>query len=367
MFMDDQKKLNDYMYRQLQAGLQPEEIAQQLRTAGWDETTIANSFEAARAALTPNTQLPNLNGQPPVTPMVSFAPTGQKRGRIKTGWVLLGQSLKVLQHNKQLIRYPFVAGLIGLLLTIVFVVISMIGGDTFLAWTTTASGKNELSLTGYGTALAGVYYIITFFVVFIYNAGLAAHVLDIFRGVSQPYKHYMKIAWSKWVQIFFYAVITTTVGYILRLIEERFKILGFIISRIFGTLWTLANLFTIPIIVESDSSAPSAIKQSTRLFLSRWGENITARITFGGIAFGLYLLLLIPLFILTIILAGALGGAGIIIGVFLVFVSLIVFVTIETAAESVLSTALYFYAKYEQIPGAYEPELLNSTFVSKKK
>ena len=364
--MNDQEKLNGYVYRQLQSGLQPEEVTQQLRTAGWDEATIARSFEASRANLTP-TPLPLATDEPIVTaPTVTFASTGQKRGRIKTSWILLKQSLKVLQHNKQLIRYPFMGGLISLLVMIITAAIFIFSGDTFTVDSVDASGHVGSALTGYGLVLGAAYYVTTFFVIFLYNAGLAAHVLDIFRGTSQPYNHYMKVACSKWVPILFYSVITATVGFILRTIEERFKFVGYFIRRIFGTMWTLANLFTIPVIVESDANAPSAIKQSTQLFLSRWGENVAARITFGGIAFGLYFLILIPIFIGIVVLGSTFGVVGYIIGGVIFVISMIIFATIETAAESVLSTALYFYAKYEQIPGAFEPELLNATFVPKK-
>ena len=228
--MNDQEKLNSYIYRQLQAGLQPEEIAQQLRTAGWDEATIARSFEAARATLTPLAQPMAPPAQPMVTspssqsspivqqmatgPAVSFAPTGQKRGRIKTGWLLLKQSMKVLLHNKQLIRYPFMGGLMSLLLTIIFAVIVIAGHSIFLVNSVDSAGKSVWTANLYGNMLGAVYYVLTFFVIFLYNAGLAAHVLDIFRGTSQPYKHYMKVAWSKRVPIFFYAIITATVGFI---------------------------------------------------------------------------------------------------------------------------------------------------------
>jgi len=156
--MNDQEKLNSYIYRQLQAGLQPEEIAQQLRTAGWDEATIARSFEAARATLTPLAQPMAPPAQPMVTspssqsspivqqmatgPAVSFAPTGQKRGRIKTGWLLLKQSMKVLLHNKQLIRYPFMGGLMSLLLTIIFAVIVIAGHSIFLVNSVDSAGKS---------------------------------------------------------------------------------------------------------------------------------------------------------------------------------------------------------------------------------
>jgi len=52
----------------------------------------------------------------------------------------------------------------------------------------------------------------------------------------------------------------------------------------------------------------------------------------------LYLLFLIPLFIVTVMLGGLLGAVGIIIGFVIIFISIIAFATVETAAESILST-----------------------------
>lgn len=390
--MDNQEKLKNYIYQQFQAGLHPDEITQQLRTAGWDETTISDAFRAVQSAITPSPQplsshtttpqdlgqtatqgqqltgtINNAVGPTTSNPATHFEPTGRKRGRIKTSWLLLKQSIKILQNNKQLFRYPFMGAIISLLIAIVFAIIIFANGDTFVYRATDVFGDEEFYFTGPGMVVGFIYYVIAFFVIFMYNAGLAAHVLDIFRGKSQDYKYYMKIAWSKRVTIFFYSLITATIGLILHAIEQRSRWIGYIVSRILGALWSLANLFTIPIIVESDSSAPSAIKQSTKLFLSRWGENIAARITFGGLALVIYLLVLVPFFALALILSTFLGTFGLILLIAMVIASIILFVTVETAASNVLSTALYFYARYQQIPAAYDPELLNSVFIPKKK
>lgn len=371
--MENQEKLKNYIYQQFQAGLHPDEIAQQLRTAGWNETDIAVAFQAVQSTMAPSSPATPTDTLQPGQDQAStgsaahFEPTGRKRGRIKTAWLLLKQSLRVLRHHKQLLRYPFMGGIISLLLTAIFVVIALAGGDTFYYQGTDVFGDQEAYLTPAGMLLAFVYYVVAFFVIYIYNAGLAAHVLDIFRGKSNDYKYYMKTAWSKRGTIFFYSLITATVGVILHAIEQRFRWIGYFVSRILGAIWSLANLFTIPVIVETDSSAPNAIKQSTQLFLSRWGENVAARITFGGLAFLLYLLLFIPLMIIVFMIGGAFGVPGIVFAFVVMLASIILFATVETAASNILSTALYFYARYQQIPGSFDPELLNAVFVPKKK
>lgn len=360
--MEQNEQLKSYIYNQIQSGINPDEIATQLRDSGWDEAAIKSAFEGVQAQIVPSAPAADSNQN-----TASFQASGKKRGRIKTAWLLMKQSLKVLKNNKHLLKYPFMGGLITLLLTLIFALLIFLGGDTFYFVQPDVFGDEEVYLTGPGYMVGFVYYVMAFFVIFMYNAGLAAHVLDIFRGKSEHYTHYMSHAWSKKGPIFVYSLISATVGIILHAIEQRAKWLGWIVSRILGALWTLANLFTIPVIIENDISAPKAIKQSTNLFVSRWGENIAAQITFGGLMFLLYLLVLFPFMIITGMLVGDLGGAGIFVWIAILFLTIILFAVIETAASQILSTALYYYAQYQKVPAAFDADLLNSALVPKKK
>lgn len=361
--MEKHEQLKTYIYHQIQSGINPDEIASQLRDGGWDEASIKSAFEGVQAQIVPSNPTASTNEADTAT----FQASGKKRGRIKTAWLLMRQSLKVLKNNKQLLRYPFMGGLITLLLTLIFGLIVFLGGDTFYITQTDVFGDEEVYLNGPGYLIGFIYYVLAYFVIFMYNTGLAAHVLDIFRGKSEHYAHYMGRAWSKKGPIFVFSLISATVGIILHAIERRAQWLGWIISRILGALWTLANLFTIPLIVENDISAPRAIKQSAKLFISRWGENIAARITFGGLMFLLYLLVFIPFVIVTGMLFAALGVVGFIIWLVILFMTVIAFAVIETAASQILSTALYYYAQYQKVPAAFDAGLLNSALVPKKK
>ena len=382
--MEQQKQLEAYIYAQLQSGVHPEEITQQLRGANWDETLIQQAFTSVQSTINPSpapqtTQpsypVDNLSGavvtnptatQPAAPTGVSFQPPAVRRGKIKTAWLLLKQSIKVLKNNKQLIKYPLVSGILSLFVGIIFALITFLGGNTFVYSTVDALGREELGLTAPGMALAFVYYVLASFIIFLYNAALTAHTLDIFRGKTGSYSQYMKVAWSKKLTIFVYSLITATVGILLRMIEQRSRLLGYLVSKLLGALWALANLFTIAIIVESDASAPKAIKQSTKLFLSRWGESIAASITFGGLAFLFYLLVFIPVMVVVGILSAFLGVAGFILFALVFIVSIIAFAVVESAASNILRTALYYFARYEQIPASFSAELLNSAFVAKK-
>lgn len=368
--MDPSEQLKSYIYQQLQAGLGPDEVAGQLRSAGWDEQTIQAAFSGVQAQITPSAA--------PVAPVADdgiasnkqqpaqFQASGQKRGRIKTGWLLMKQSLKVLGGNKQLVRYSAMSFIVSLLI-IAFAIAGLVfGGDVLFQSTIGAYGADESSLSVAGYIYILAFYILSTFVVFIYMAGLTAHTLDIFQGRDQGYKHYMSVAWAKKAPIFVYTLITVTVGLILGMIEERAKWLGWIISRIFGALWKLANLFTIPVILESDSGAPAAIKQSTKLFVSRWGENIAGRVSFAGLMILIYIVVfVVPLCILLLVI----GVSPLVFTILLVVLlaMLIPLSIVEYTLSTILSTALYYYAKNGQVPAAFSADLLNSTIVPKRK
>ncbi len=367
--MEDIEKLKSYVYQQIQTGLNPNEISAQLRGAGWSEENITAAFKGVQEQMVPSSPgavQPASAGQ--ASP-AKFEANGQRKGffkRIKTSWILMKQSLRVLKNNKQLVRYPFIAGVINLVFLLAMCGVFFLGKDVLLTPTLNLQGQTEYNPTAFGFIVIVIYYVLSFFITFLYTAGLAAHTLDIFRGKSESYQHYMDVAWAKKGPIFVYSIITTTVGYILHLIEEN-RLLGLIVSRILGAIWKLANLFTIPVIVEEKIGAPAAIKKSGKLFISRWGENIAGRVGFGGLMFLLYLLIFIPIwFVLGLILFN-LGAFGAILFLILFMLSLIALATIEVTASNILNTALYFYAKYEQVPAAFDADMLNATLVPKKK
>ena len=378
----DIEKLKSYIQQQLHAGLQPDEVANHLRQAGWPEEHIGQAFQLVQAQVMPSTVAPvphipdtshtevfqavqqTTPEQPSQQPDYT---TTKKRGRIKTGWLLLKQSLKLLRSHESLTRYVIVSAVFSLMLAIIFTLIFIVGRNSLLTSSLT-NGTQKYHPTPVGYIVVFVYYVLAFFVVNLYSAGLAANVLDLFQGNSKPYSQYMHKAWSRGGTLFVFSLIEATIGLILRLIAERSKILGRIIIWILGALWSIARLFVIPIIVSSDDeNAFGAIKKSTLLLKATWGENIVGRVTFGGILLLIYVFILFPVSLALIFLGSVVGHLiGALIAIVLIIIVVIVFAVVTTAASSILNTTLFYYAQYKQIPPAFDAELLNSVFIHRK-
>src|SRR5664279_1292070 len=107
------QQLQTYISSQIQIGVTPDELVAQLRTANWDEESIRQAFVAHQAAqlrtgMVQQTQVENVSQQ--LTSSEASAgilpqAAGRRRGRIRTGWLLFRQSMRILNGNRYLLRY----------------------------------------------------------------------------------------------------------------------------------------------------------------------------------------------------------------------------------------------------------------------
>lgn len=350
------QKLTEFINAGYKNGLHPDEIANQLRQAGWPNETIDNAFKLAQAQLTPTNM--GVNNLPP----------GIKRGRIKTGWILFKESWKLLRSDDTLFRFVVMNTVFSMILFAIFAVVMYAGHKQFLTTYTDASGQRKETIAPLGFIPLFIYYVIAYFIVNIYTAGLAINVLDLFHGKKQSYGYYMKKARTKAGKLFFYSVVEATVGIILRYIAERSRLLGQIAVSLVGLAWSIATLFVVPILATTDEKVFPSIKESSKLLISTWGENIVGRASMGGAIFLFYLLVAIPISLILFFVLGMLAGVwGVIAAAAIVVISFVLISIVTSTASAVLNVALYYYATTKQVPSAFDASLLNSVFIYKKK
>jgi hypothetical protein len=351
-------EIKAHIEKQLHTGLKPDEVVAQLKNSGYQDDDIKKGFALVQNDIMPS----SISGEDDMSQ--SSTP---KRGRIKTGWLLMKQSLGILKSDKMLVRYIIMSAIYSFGLAVVFFSIILVWKGTFTTKTTDINGKIMYNLSPLGYIPAFIYYILAFFIVNLYAAGLAANVLDLFSGKKDSYAVYMKRARAKAGPLFIFSLIEATIGLILRAIAERSKLLGRIAASIFGAIWSIARLFVVPIIVSSDEGAFSAIRDSTKLLVATWGENIIGRVSLGGIFILVFLLVALPISILFILLGALIGGTiGAGLAGALIFMMFIALLIIGSAASNVLNVALFYYAKFHQIPASFDAALINSTFIHKK-
>src|SRR5438132_8708806 len=292
---------------------------------------------------------------PPTVPSSSgpgpFALPSRKLGffeRLRIGWQLTKVSLGILRKEKGLILLPF----LSLLLTGVAWLVFLISFFFF-----TATPTNPFCYWLFYVALALVYYV-TFFVSIYFNAAVMGAAMIRLNGGDPTISDGLKVARANLGRIAGWALVTATVGLILRAIAERFGFIGKIIAGAIGAAWGIVTYLVVPVLVFEKLRPWAAVKRSGSLLRQTWGEAAGGYLSLGAI-FVLFALpaLLAPL--LGFALAGAIGLA---VGLGIAVVYWLILGLVGSAAQSILVTALYRYATTGKLGFGSPENLLQSRY-----
>jgi hypothetical protein len=165
------------------------------------------------------------------------------------------------------------------------------------------------------------------------------------------------IAFSRIHTIVGWAMISATVGLILRIIEDKNKKIGAFVASLLGCAWTLISFLVIPILVVENAGPIAALKKSTALFKKTWGAQIGANFSFGLIFF----LLFLPA--IGIVLLGVVSGSTPIMITCIVFAVgyFVVVSLIQSTLSVIFQTALYYFANSGSAPAGFDSQLLQNS------
>jgi hypothetical protein len=154
-----------------------------------------------------------------------------------------------------------------------------------------------------------------------------------------------------------WALLSATVGLVLRILEERLPLAGRIAAAIAGVAWSLATILVVPVLVIEGVGPVTALKRSGHLFRARWGESLTGQAAIG-----------LPVFLasLPVILIGGLVATQLLVlGVVIIAIALGAAIALSGALSGVFQTALYRYATEapgEHLLGGFRDEDLAMAF-----
>jgi hypothetical protein len=199
--------------------------------------------------------------------------------RLKRSFYLVGASARVLMQDKHLMLFPIISAF-ALLLVLAAFALPLFGLASI-------DGMHK----GGAYSAAFLFYVIQYFVIFYFNTALVGAVMIRLDGGSPTLGDGLRIANGRIGAILGYAVISATVGVILRAIQERVGFIGRFIAGLLGAGWAVATFLVVPVIVSSGNGAMDSISESTALLKRTWGENVAGQVglsaAFGLLYFGL--------------------------------------------------------------------------------
>lgn len=274
--------------------------------------------------------------------------------RIKRSWVLAKASLEVLRKDKELMIFPILSSIALLMVTATFLFPMLVGSllDNIF----------ESGISFFGYIVLFLFYIVQYTVMHFFNTALVGAALIRLRGGDPTVKDGLNVAWKRIRQIVSWAVISATVGMILKMISDSSKSKGKgisqIISSILGAAWGVVTFLVVPILAAEGLGPIEALKRSWALLKHSWGEQIAGTFSIGTV-FGLIG------FILSLILIGAGVGLslwleswvlGVLFGV--VFIIMIVFLSLlNSTLTGIFTAAVYVYAAEGNV-GLFDEEII---------
>ncbi len=267
-------------------------------------------------------------------------------------WELMGASWGVLKQDKELLVFPLISGICCLLVLASFAVPIWYTGS----WQPPARDANwQRQVIYYGVLF--LFYLCNFTVITFFNTAIIAGAIERMGGGDPTVASCLEAAFSRLPLIFGWALVSATVGLVLRFIEDRSERVGSFVAGLLGMAWSIISFLVVPILVAERKGPIDALQSSTSLLKKTWGEQLISNFSFGivffflslpayiAIGFGVYAGVALK----SIPLAVAAAALGVI--------YLIVLALVQSALQSIFQAALYLHAR-QKLDSAHFPDKL---------
>jgi hypothetical protein len=275
--------------------------------------------------------------------------------RIAMGWRLAMTALGVLRTDKKLLMFPLLSGVCCLIVLISFaapIALSQRFRDLV------DGGQGVEDVVWY--VLLFTFYFVNYFVIVFFNSALVSCALMRFNGMEPTLGDGFSAAASRLPQILGWALVSATVGVLLKMIEDRSEKVGQIVAGLLGMAWGIMTYFVVPVLVVEKVGPIGAVKRSCSIMKKAWGESLVAGFGAGLLVFLMFLAALVPA-----ILGAVIGGPVLVAGIIVTLVLLLIVALISSAINTIIVTALYQYAACEKVPAAFDVDLLHGAFARK--
>jgi ABC-type multidrug transport system fused ATPase/permease subunit len=284
-----------------------------------------------------------------------------KIGRYKASKTIVKEAWAILKQDKEIMGFPILSSVCTLVAALVMAVLYyflVLGGSTE---TLQISKANEASeVVQYLTLL--VYYFIIFFIVSFFQAGLFMVVQGRFSGQNLSFSDGLSKARENLSKIFLWALISATVGMILGIISDNFKLVGKIIASFLGAAWNILTYFSLPSLVIGKLGIKDSFKESAALIRKTWGEAII--INFGvGMFFAILIFLTIALSVGIIVIFPSMYVIVTIEVLFALF--MIAIIVVSSTLSSIFKLALYNYARTGVVPVGFSADIIKAAVKGK--
>jgi len=275
-------------------------------------------------------------------------------GRFANTWRLTKTSWSLLKQDRELLWLPVLSMLTILAIVAAAAVVGFVTGSF------DADGGAE-SLGGSAVVLGLVFAFVATATVVFFEGALVAGAHERMTGGDPTVRSAMSKAASRLPSLLGWALITMTVGLVLRFLRERLGWLGQMLTFLAEAAWGVATYLVVPAIIIDDYRSFAGVKQSMSLVKRTWGENLISQAGFGLLGF----VLALPIVLVAILIAALVPGVGTVVGIVVGVAGVLAISVVIGALGQYFKTALYEYATDGVAHGGYDIDQMRASFRTK--
>lgn len=274
-------------------------------------------------------------------------------GGLTQSWAIAKTTWRVMVAEQGLLIFPVLSAVFTVLAFAAFVV------PAAVVWGLIgATSSSQQSGDVVGVVLLFLFYLVTSFITLFFNTAMVSIALERLRGGDPRVGDGLRVAMKNLVSIFLFAVVSATVGVVLRLIEDKFEMVGAIVSGILGAAWSIVTFLVVPVMVVEQQGPFDAIRRSAELLRRTWGAQLAGGLGIGIVVFLMVLPGLAPIALGFLSGSGALLIAGIAIAI--IYWGLVA--VISSALGQIYRAAVYLYASSSVVPPQFEGWMIQGAF-----
>jgi hypothetical protein len=279
--------------------------------------------------------------------------------RISNGFSLAGSTWRVLTRDKHLIAFPIVSGFMFLLVMVSFAVplATLVDWNAFQQ----QMQKNNNKPPVWIYAVSFAFYFCTYFVIIFCNSALISCALLRFNGENPRLADGFKMAMARLPQIFAWALVSATVGVLLKALESAHEKVGEIVSMLLGAAWSIMTFFVVPVLVVEKVGPVTAVGRSLSLLRKTWGEALVGNMGLNFIMFLLFIPVILVFLVGIVVLAKGLVPVGIAVLV-VAGILFLLHMAISSALSTIFLAALYQYAADDRVPEGFDRRAIEGAF-----
>jgi hypothetical protein len=279
--------------------------------------------------------------------------------RISNGISLARSSWSVLMKDKHLLVFPMVSGLMFLIVVASFAIPLGVLVDWGQFQQNLQRNHNRPPIWVYPVTFT--FYFFCYFVMIFCNSAMISCALLRLNGQDSTVGDGFRAALARLPQIVGWALVSATVGLILKAIENANEKIGSLVASLLGAAWSIMTFFVVPVLVVEKVDPFTAVGRSMSLLRKTWGEA-----AIGNLGLGLFLFLLaIPVFLVFAMGIYLIATGSLMVGAILLAVGVIGLLmqsAISSALHTILLAALYQYASEGRVSDEFERHTFDRAF-----